>query len=128
MQDFDELDDLSQAELEYLDAVIMAMAEQMEEYDERTSFLNLDTQKLILASFMKLKEEVSGDNVKISRVFHKPYQSMGYISITGKNIVIKNPKTFAAILKLASSTEVYPKTDGSIQINLTYHGLTKPID
>lgn len=129
MQDFDEFDGLSDEEFEQIDAVISAMAEQLEEDEEGTSFLNLDTQKLIMASFKKLKENVFHGNsdVQVSYELHQPFQSMGYISIIGKVISIYNPKVFAAISSLASNVEVYPKTNGTIQINLTYHGLTKPI-
>lgn len=128
MQDFDEMDELSQEEFDKIDAIIFGLAEEAEKNDEQTSFLNIGAQKLMMASFRKLKEIVSGNNVKISRVFHEPYKSMGYISIVGNDIAVKDSAMFAAVLKLASNIEIYPKTDGTVQINLTYHGLTMPIE
>lgn len=128
MQDFDEMDELSQEEFDKIDAIIFGLAEEAEKNDEQTSFLNIGAQKLMMASFRKLKEIVYGNNVKISRVFHEPYKSMGYISIVGNDIVVKDSAIFAAVLKLASNIEIYPKTDGTVQINLTYHGLTMPIE
>lgn len=128
MQDFDEMDELSQEEFDKIDAIIFGLAEEAEKNDEQTSFLNIGAQKLMMASYNKLKDIVSGSNVQVRRVFHEPYNSMGYISIVGNDIVVKDSAIFAAVLKLASNIEIYPKTDGTVQINLTYHGLTMPIE
>ena len=128
MQDFDEMADLSQEELEYLDAIVSAFGEQIEADEERTSFLNLDTKRLMTASFLALKKAIEGDSVKVQYHPHEPYTSMGFISITGKNVHVTDPKMFSAISQLASNMEAFPKTDGSIQINLTFHGLTEHID
>ena len=128
MQDFDEMDELSQEEFDKIDAIIFGLAEEAEKNDEQTSFLNFSTQKLMMVSYNKLKDIVSGSNVQVRRVFHEPYNSMGYISIVGNDIAVKDSAMFAAVLKLASNIEIYPKTDGTVQINLTYHGLTMPIE
>lgn len=128
MQDFDEMADLSQEEFEHLDAIMSAFGEQIEADEERTSFLNLDTKRLMTASFLAIKKAIEGKSVKMQYYLHEPYTSMGYISITGKDVYVADPKMFSAISQLASNMEVFPKTDGSIQINLTFHGLTEHIN
>ena len=128
MQDFEEMAELSQEEFEHLDAIISAFGEQIEADEERTSFLNLDTKKLMTASLLAIKKAIEGDSVKVQYHLHEPYTSMGYISIIGKDVRIIDPKMFSAISQLASNIEVFPKTDGSVQANLTFHGLTEHIN
>ncbi len=54
--------------------------------------------------------------------------SIGYVSITGKNIRFSKPQYFEAAAKIASNVEIYPKTDGTIQVNFTFHNVTVEID
>lgn len=128
MRYFDELDMLTSEEEKELDEMILALAEDAERDEERMSLLNLDAKRLMTASFLALKNAVAGDTVKVTYHLHEPYISMGFISVTGKNVLIKDSKMFSAISQLASNLEVFPKTDGTIQINLTFHGLTEHID
>jgi hypothetical protein len=75
--------------------------------------------------FTSLKEIVS--DAKIVLHLHEPFKSMGYISIDGKNYSINNPALFATICKSASNIEVYPRTDGKVTINITFHKISEVI-
>jgi hypothetical protein len=50
------------------------------------------------------------------------------VSVTGKDLLFRKTEWFMKEVELASNFEVYPKTDGTVQMNFTFHGLTKPIE
>ena len=66
-------------------------------------------------------------DAKITMHLHEPFNSMGYISIEGKNYSINNPKLFALICKSASNIEIYPQTDGKVVTNIAFHGISKKL-
>ncbi|MCD7821038.1 MAG: hypothetical protein LUG64_02375 [Clostridiales bacterium] len=74
-----------------------------------------------------MKRIVKGVNVKMSCKVNQPYASTGAIIIVGKEIFITDPALFAQAMKLVSVWEVYPKTDGNIQLDLTFNGLTRKV-
>ena len=53
---------------------------------------------------------------------------MGSVTLCGKNIVFKNPEWFVKVVEYASNFEVYPKIDGTIEMNFTFHGLTTSVE
>ena len=91
------------------------------------SILNPNRVKELAISYNILESIVVGDNVKISYVLHKPFTSMGYIRITGNNISFPNIKAFLKAVSLASNFELLPKTTGEIEMNFTFHEITKSI-
>ena len=42
-----------------------------------------------------------------------------------EEIEIEDMEALINVLKLASNVEVYPKTDGTVQLDITFHGLTR---
>lgn len=131
MNDFDELEGFETPE-EADDAIneaLLSLAEDVEREEERMSIINYTTLQIMQISYRALLGMLDKKNVKITYTLHKPYTSMGYITITSRSeIKVDDPEVFAAISKLASNIEVYQRTDGIIQINLTYHGLTMPLE
>ncbi len=131
MNDFDELEgfeDLGEDEAAINEA-LLSLAEDVERDEERASITNYNTLKIMQISYKALLDMLDKKNVRVTYTLHKPYTSMGYISITSRSeIKVDDPGVFAAISKLASNIEAYKRTDGVIQINLTYHGLTTPLE
>jgi hypothetical protein len=122
---FETLDENEDESIEAL----LTLAEDIERDEERASITNYRTLKIMQFSYRALLGMLGKKDVSITYTLHKPYTSMGYISIMSRNdIKINNPKVFAVISKLASNIEAYKRTDGMIQINLTYHGLTTPLE
>lgn len=125
LEGFEELDENEEVSIEAL----MSLAMDIEHDEERTSIMNYNTLKIMQLSYRALLGMLGNKDVSIAYTLHKPYTSMGYISISSRSeIQVDDPKVFAVILKLASNVEVYKRTDGVIQINLTYHGLTTPLE
>ena len=50
---------------------------------------------------------------------------MGGVSISGKTIIFNNANLFKDAKNLATNFEVYPKIDGTIQMNFGFHGLKR---
>ena len=75
-----------------------------------------------------LKRLVRGTSAKVTYQLHEPFQSMGSVSVTGKNIDMKKVVWFVRSAELASKSVVYPKTDGTVCMTFPFHGLTRPIE
>ena len=110
-----------------LGEIILAVAQKADKDDKITSIVVPTKMKLICESYRLLKY-MFGSKAKVSYTLHKPYKSVGYITIEGKKIDIKNPASFIAIVRAASNFEVFPTLNGKIVMNLTYHGLTQSIE
>lgn len=67
-------------------------------------------------------------DVRITSVINAPFKSMGYISLTGEEITITSPEKFLAAASLASNIDIYPKTDGTVRVDLTFHGIARPAE
>lgn len=84
--------------------------------------------KRLLSVYNGLRRILEGKNVKVTYELHKPYVSMGSITITGKEIGITDPVFFMDALKFADNLDVYPKTDDSMCLEFTFHGLARGIE
>lgn len=113
---------------EMMDALVMAVAEQIAENESRTSILNPDRLKEMQFTYKAMKYMTRGTNAKVSYKLNEPFQSMGSVSVTGKDIVIRKAEWFSKAVELASNFEAYPKADGTVCMTFTFHGLTIPIE
>ena len=101
---------------------------QAEEQDNRNAVLNIPKAKILMCTYKILKHLTKGSGAKVSYELNSPYKSMGSVSVVGKNISFKNSKLFTTAANLASNFNVYPKTNGTVQMDFTFHGLTIPLD
>lgn len=113
---------------EELDALIECIKEQIDTSETKSSILDAQKLKMIAYTYKVLKYITKGTKAKVVYKLNKPFQSMGSVSVTGKDIMFKNPKWFVAAVKLASNFNVYPKTDGSVRMDFTFHQLTVPLE
>lgn len=79
----------------------------------------------MLYSYLALRHITKGRNVKIKYELFKPAKNMGYISVSGKKIDYYDSKLFRTVALLATNFEAYPKTNGTVQLNFTFHKLRK---
>ena len=90
---------------------------------------NPDTDKAricqMLYSYLALRHITKGRNVKVKYELFEPSKNMGYISVTGRKIDYQNNKVFKTVTALATNFEAYPKTNGTVQLNFTFHKLRK---
>ncbi len=118
---------MSDAEVEeMLDGLIDLIEGQSE--DNSIAVINPRKIQAVLYTYKVLKYLTKGTGAKVSYVLNEPYKSMGSVSVCGKNLTFSNPKWFMVAVKLASNFNVYPKTNGTVQMDFTFHGLTVTLD
>ena len=69
----------------------------------------------------------NNDTVVVCKGFRE-YKNRFTVSVAGNEIIILRPDEFAQICRTATNFEVYPMTDGTINMNLTFHDLEKQED
>ena len=116
----DEMDEALDSLIEYIEADAALHVGEVR-------FADLDAIKRIQAIYRLLQKMTKGSGAKVSCHLHEPFHSMGYIRVTGRNLTFGQPRVFVALAKMASNLDVYPKVDGSIQIDFTFHNITKAV-
>ena len=97
--------------------------------DETGTFVpNLRKIKDIESLCQIIKKITKGNGVKVTYSLHEPFASMGSITVIGKEIKITYPKLFALAIRVSSNFEIYPKTDGTVQMNFTFHDIARKVD
>lgn len=112
-----------------LDSIVLPIAEKAEKEDNKNSVINPHRIQHVLYTYKVLKylaKDTKG--AKVSYELHEPYKSMGSVSVVGKNLIFRKPEWFMQAVELANNFEAYPKTDGTVQMNFGFHGLTKPFE
>lgn len=129
-QEFDfESDYASDSEIEEaMDSLVISVANDIAQDESRTSIINPYRMQQLLYTYKVMKYLMKGTSAKVTYKLHEPYQSMGSVSVTGKDIEFKKVSWFLRAAELASNYEVYPKTDGTVCMTFTFHGITTPIE
>ena len=107
-----------------LDDFILALGKTVQVSESKPAVINIENVKNIAKAYDIVKQLTKGTNVKVEYRINEPVRSMGYVSIIGKNIPI-NVDLFMQVTKLASNFNVYVKTNGTIEMDFTFHGLVK---
>lgn len=129
-QEFDfESEYASDSEIEEaMDSLVISIANDIAQDESRTSIINPYRMQQLLYTYKVMKYLMKGTSAKVTYKLHEPYHSMGSVSVTGKDIEFKKVSWFLRAAELASNYEVYPKTDGTVCMTFTFHGITTPIE
>lgn len=129
-QEFDfESEYASDSEIEEaMDSLVISVANDIAQDESRTSIINPYRMQQLLYTYKVMKYLMKGTSAKVTYKLHESYQSMGSVSVTGKDIEFKKVSWFIRAAELASNYEVYPKTDGTVCMTFTFHGITTPIE
>lgn len=120
---------MSDAEVEeMLDNLVTTIGDEAAADDSQTAIINPYRIQQVLYTYKVLKYLTKGTKAKVFYELHAPYKSMGSVSIVGSDLLFRNTEWFMKAVELASNFEVYPKTDGTVQMDFTFHGLTRAID
>lgn len=106
---------------------IRKLGEILQKQDNQDMLINLPRVKMVQGVYEIVKDIFAGTGAKVTCELHKPYKSMGSISIEAPQIMFEEPRVFKKLTELASNTEVYPLTKNAIRMTFTFHGLTKPL-
>ena len=129
-QEFDfESEYASDSEIEEaMDSLVISVANDIAQDESRTSIINPYRMQQLLYTYKVMKYLMKGTSAKVTYKLHEPYHSMGSVSVTGKDIEFKKVSWFLRAAELASNYEVYPKTDGTVCMTFTFHGITTPTE
>ena len=105
--------------------LLQRLSELIEHDESKRTELVPNKIRLVETVYEAIDYAISKHTAKVSYEIGDPYPSMAYISITGSGIVIVDTELFVAAVKLADNFEVYPLTDGDVQINLGFHNITR---
>lgn len=113
---------------EMLDNLVTTIGDEAAADDSQTAIINPYRIQQVLYTYKVLKYLTKGTKAKVTYALHEPYKSMGVVSVVGSDLLFRNTEWFMKAVELASNFEVYPKTDGTVQMDFTFHGLTRAID
>lgn len=110
-----------------VDEVIMEIANDVSKDEAGTSVIIPERVKQVETAYKALRLIAKGKNVDVTYELNEPYTSMGSVTVVGKEVIITNPVLLAKVASMASNFEVYPKTNGTVQMNFTFHNLTRKV-
>ena len=104
-----------------LDAVMQKISD-----EQNAEYRNLDDEIEIIELLEDYLRE-SIDDVKITTHINEPFKGMGYISVVGNDITFMRPDVLATAAAVSSNVDIYPKTNGTVQMDFTFHGIAKRV-
>lgn len=63
--------------------------------------------------------------VKVTYEMNTPYKGMGAVCVIAKKLSFSDHELFMEVKNLSDNFEVYPKTNGDVQLNFTFYGMVK---
>lgn len=125
--DFDKEFESEEEAMASVDEVIMEIANDVSKDEDGTSVIIPERVEHVETAYKALRFIAKGKNVDVTYELNEPYTSMGSVTVVGKEVIITNPVLFAKVASMASNFEVYPKTNGTVQMNFTFHNLTRKV-
>lgn len=109
---------------EYYDALLDCLTEQSEQ-EEPAALRVVDPTRMksLMYTYKVLKYLLKGSGAKVICEINEPFKSMGSVTVIGKDIKFRKPEWFMMAVKVASNFNVYPKTDGTVQMDFGFNNL-----
>lgn len=101
------------------------MIEAFEQHlDDGVSIINPSRCKVFAGVYKILSDHLRGNGIKMSYALCEPLSNMAYILVTGPSIRFDNTEMVVDALRSADVVEVYVKTDGRVELEVTFYGIT----
>ena len=107
-----------------LDEIVLTVGNAVQAEDNQPSILNVQNVKKVAYVYKLMKFLLRGTGAKVEYKLNEPFKSMGSVSVIGKQIPIKNTESLIEAAKLASNYDVFVRTDKTVEMDFTFHGLT----
>ena len=78
-------------------------------------------------SYELLSSAIDGGKRAFTSHIGRPCKTAGMFRIVGKNITFKDTESLYKLQKLATNFDVYPKTDGTVRMDIIFHHIFKRI-
>lgn len=111
-----------------INETIEEVAEAIQAEEQGIIFTNPRKMKDLMVVYKLMKYITSGKRLKITYEINKPYKTMAFISIIGKDLKFSHPQWFVMATKIASNVDIFPRVDGTVQIDFTFNGFANRID
>lgn len=121
-QEFATEEEAERAFRKLLDSVIKNDTEN----EPTLSIINHDMVFRLFYAYNLLKYLTKDSSAVVTYTLLDSGENIGTISIKGTNIKFDKPEWFAQIARIASGFDVYPKTDGTIQMDLIFYNIIIP--
>lgn len=111
-----------------INETIEEVAEAIQAEEQGIIFTNPRKMKDLMVVYKLMKYITSGKRLKITYEINKPYKTMAFVSIVGKDLKFSHPQWFVMATKIASNVDIFPRVDGTVQIDFTFNGFANRID
>ena len=111
-----------------INETIEEVAEAIQAEEQGIVFTNPRKMKDLMVVYKLMKYITSGKRLKITYEINKPYKTMAFVSIIGKDLKFSHPQWFVMATKIASNVDIFPRVDGTVQIDFTFNGFANRID
>lgn len=112
---------------EELDTFIKGLGSLIKEQERGIFVTNPECLKRIEFVYRAVKYGIRGKRLKALYELNKPFMGSGAVSVIGNDIRVTNPKLFVKASQFADSFEVYPKVNGTVQLDFGFDGLVKKV-
>ncbi|MBQ0014724.1 MAG: hypothetical protein KBS82_05325 [Oscillospiraceae bacterium] len=113
---------------EALDNLIITLGEKIVEEETGTQVIVPHRVQHVMYTYKLMKYLCKGSGATVQYFLHEPFTSVGYVRVTGENLEFGHPEWFDRAVELADNLDICPLTNGKIQMDFTFHGITKHID
>ena len=113
---------------EEVDPYILELGKLIQAEDEKVHVLNEEVLKRFEMAYRLLQKAFEDHDAEITYTLHKPYKSCGAIRICGEDLIVSDAKAFALAVELIPNIDIYPLTDGRVQMDFSVSNLTTPIE
>ena len=120
MRDWQEIDELPKEAIEFITNALQIV-------ENTNQVVNKERLMEFAQALSIIMEITKGKKINVSYKMNEPLKWVSSISLISRHITGLDEEKFSNAMKLASNVEVYPKTDGTVQCNLTFNGMTNLI-
>lgn len=111
-----------------INETIEEVAQAIQTEEQGIIFTNPRKMRDLVVVYKLMKYITSGKRLKITYEINKPYKTMAFVSIVGKDLKFSHPQWFVMATKIASNVDIFPRVDGTVQIDFTFNGFANRID
>ena len=109
-----------------MDKLLKEIGKLIKEQEEKPAFLDQERMAQFAKTYGLVLEFFDGTDAKIKYEIHKPFVSMGSISVVANEIKMETQEdydSFYNMIRLASNVSIYPRVDDRMCMDLTFHGI-----
>lgn len=106
-----------------MDELIDSIGQWILEDEKKPGILNPIRMKQMQFTHSVLKRLAEGCDANVTYAIHKPFLSMGSITVEGESLEFLDCKWLGRAMEFASCVEVYPLSNGNVRLTLTFHDL-----